>query len=236
LNYTISLTNTGTTAATATITDTFASSLTNTECNAVPGDLSDTFALNPGIANAATYDCSADVDSSLALEINKTVDQTEINSGEAVTYTISITNPNSVNVENVTVSDPDVGGCTPSLGTPIILNPGAGQTYVCPNNVLTVDTTNTAGVNGEIDIEKVATASAPGAVNSPVTSNMTVNTVNLTNQDSVSVIVENILLYLPIVRKLNPANANPTAALPVFGLSAVLLGGVMMVFIGRKKK
>jgi uncharacterized repeat protein (TIGR01451 family) len=235
LNYTISLTNTGNIAATATITDTFDSALTNTECNAVPGDLSDTFSLSPGPANAATYDCSADVDASLAMEISKTVDQTEIDSGQAVTYTITVTNPNAITVENITVSDPDVSGCTPNLGTPISLNAGASQTYICPNIVLTSDTTNTATVSGEVTIENVATASAPGAVNSPVTSETTANTVIMTAQDSVSVTVANANDNLPAVLKAGGANASPTATLPMLGLSAVLLGGAMMVFIGRKK-
>jgi uncharacterized repeat protein (TIGR01451 family) len=240
LDYTITLINTGTAAATATITDTFSSLLLNTECNAVPGDLSETFPLDPGPANAEVFNCSADVDGSLALEINKSVDQTEISSGQAVTYTITVTNPNAVAVENVTVSDPDVAGCTPAIGTPITLNAGTSQVYVCPDNVLTEDTTNTAEVSGEITIENVATASAPGAVNSPVTSNTTVNTVALTAQDSVTVFVEGGGIYLPAVFKADPANAAPTAALPTatlpaLGLSAVLLGGAMMVLIGRRK-
>ena len=235
LSYTISLTNTGNVANTATITDTFSSALTNTECNGVPGDLSDSFTLDPGPANAATYNCSGDVDASLAMEINKTVDQTDINSGQAVTYTITVTNPNAISVENVTVSDPDVSGCTPNLGTPIVLNAGASQTYVCPNIVLTEDTTNTAVVSGEITIGNMATASAPGAVNSPVNSNVTANTVIMTAQDSVTVMVENTNLYLPAVFKADATNASSTASLPMLGLSAVLLGGAMMVIIGRKK-
>ncbi len=235
LSYTLSLTNTGTAVATATITDTFSTALLNTECNAVPGDLSDTFTLNPGTANAVSYDCSGDVDPSLAMEINKSVDQTEINSGQAVTYTITVTNPNAISVENITVSDPDVSGCTPSLGTPITLNAGASQTYVCPDIVLTEDTTNTAVVSGEITIDNVATASAPGAVNSPVSSNVTANTVTMTAQDSVTVTVESTNLYMPAVFKADASNAVPAAALPMLGLSAVLLGGAMMVFINRKK-
>jgi hypothetical protein len=57
----------------------------------------------------------------------------------------------------------------------------------------------------------------------------------MTAQDSVSVTVANANVYLPAVLKAGGANASPTATLPMLGLSAVLLGGAMMVFIGRKK-
>jgi uncharacterized repeat protein (TIGR01451 family) len=159
LDYSISLTNTGNLAASATITDTFDSLLVNTECDGVPGDLMDSLTLNPGIANASTYDCSAQVDPTLAVEINKTVDKPIISGGEAVTYTITITNPNTVTLENVTVSDPDVGSCSPNIGTPISLSPGGTQTYVCPDNVLNEDTTNTATVSAEYAIDNTATSS-----------------------------------------------------------------------------
>ena len=235
LNYTISLTNTGNLAASATITDTFSPLLDNTECDGVPGDLSDSLTLDPGVANAVNYDCSGEVDSSLAVEISKAVDQTDITAGQAVTYTITVTNPNTVTIENVTVNDPDVSGCTPDIGTPIDLGPGASQSYICPDNVLTQDTTNTATVSAEIAIDNTATASAPEATTSPVDSNTVTNIVDLTAQDSVSVNVESSGVFLPAVFKAPAANATPTTALPVLGLSAVLLGGAMMVFIGRRK-
>jgi uncharacterized repeat protein (TIGR01451 family) len=234
LDYTISFTNTGNLAASATITDTFNSVLLNTECNSVPGNLSDSLTLNPGIANAVNYDCSGQVDPSLDVEISKTVDQTEISAGEAVTYTITVTNPNTVTIDNVTVSDPDVGSCTPNIGTPISLSPGASQTYVCPDNVLTQDTTNTAVVSAEIAIDNTASASAPEATTSPVNSNTVTNIVDLSAQDSVSVAVESFITYLPSVHKPD-SSATPTATLPALGLSAVLLGGAMMVVIGRRK-
>jgi hypothetical protein len=151
-----------------------------------------------------------------------------------VTYTITVTNPNTVTLENVTVSDPDVSGCTPSLGTPISLNGGGSQTYICPDIVLTEDTTNTAVVSAEYTIDNVATAASPQATTSPVDSNTVSNIVDLTAQDSVFVDVESYDVYLPAIRR-TPANAVPTAALPFFGLSAVLLGGAMMVVIGRRK-
>jgi uncharacterized repeat protein (TIGR01451 family) len=191
--------------------------------------------LDPGVANAVNYDCSGEVDSSLAVEISKAVDQTDITAGQAVTYTITVTNPNTVTIENVTVNDPDVSGCTPDIGTPIDLGPGASQSYICPDNVLTQDTTNTATVSAEIAIDNTATASAPEATTSPVDSNTVTNIVDLTAQDSVSVNVESSGVFLPAVFKAPAANATPTTALPVLGLSAVLLGGAMMVFIGRRK-
>lgn len=234
ISYTINVTNTGNLAASTTVTDTFDTVLVNTQCNGVPGDLSDSLTLNPGVANAAVYDCSGDVDPSLAVEINKTADKTLISGGEAVTYTITVTNPNTVTLENVTVSDPDVSGCTPSLGTPISLNGGASQVYVCPDNVLTEDTTNTAVVSAEYTIDNVATAASPQATTSSVDSNTVSNIVDLTAQDSVFVDVQSYDVYLPAIRRA-PANAVPTAALPFFGLSAVLLGGAMMVVVGRRK-
>jgi uncharacterized repeat protein (TIGR01451 family) len=157
-----------------------------------------------------------------------------ISSGDAVTYTITVTNPNTVTLDNVTVSDPDVSGCTPNIGTPISLSPGASQTYVCPDNVLTEDTTNTATVSAEYAIDNTATAASPDATTSPVDSNTVSNTVDLTAQDSVFVEVEGVDVYLPAVRH-DGTNATPTAALPFLGLSAVLLGGAMMVLINRRK-
>jgi uncharacterized repeat protein (TIGR01451 family) len=235
LDYSISLTNTGNLAASATITDTFDSLLVNTECDGVPGDLMDSLTLNPGIANASTYDCSAQVDPTLAVEINKTVDKPIISGGEAVTYTITITNPNTVTLENVTVSDPDVGSCSPNIGTPISLSPGGTQTYVCPDNVLNEDTTNTATVSAEYAIDNTATASAPSATNSPVSSETTTNIVDLTAEDSVSVDLESYDVYMPAFLNPGTSNATPTAALPLLGLSTVLLGGAMMVINGRRK-
>jgi hypothetical protein len=195
----------------------------------------DSLTLNPGIANASTYDCSAQVDPTLAVEINKTVDKPIISGGEAVTYTITITNPNTVTLENVTVSDPDVGSCSPNIGTPISLSPGGTQTYVCPDNVLNEDTTNTATVSAEYAIDNTATASAPSATNSPVSSETTTNIVDLTAEDSVSVDLESYDVYMPAFLNPGTSNATPTAALPLLGLSTVLLGGAMMVINGRRK-
>jgi uncharacterized repeat protein (TIGR01451 family) len=236
LTYDIDMINIGNANASATITDTFDVLLTNTECDGVPGDLSDSLTLLPGPANAATYECTADVDATLAVDISKSVDQTDINAGQAVTYTITVTNPNTVALENLTVADPDVAGCTPALGTPITLGAGASQTYVCPDNVLTEDTTNTATVSAEVTIANSATASAPETGGGPVTSNEVTTIVDITNSDSVSVNVEGSEIYLPAVFRAEATNAAPpVSALPVFGISAVLLGGVMMVLVGRRR-
>lgn len=225
LTYTINVTNSGNLTATTTVTDVFPAGIANPVCNAVPGDLIVTTDLGP--ASITTYECLAQADSSVAIEISKTADRTEIGAGEAVTYTITVTNPHaSLTLENVIVDDPDVSGCTPGLGTPITLAPLASQTYVCPDNVLVSDTTNTATVTGGVTLSNSATAVSPQDPGSPVTSNVVENTIVVQASDSVTVTVTGWFIYLPALMSNASAGAILPVALPT-GLAFVLLGATV---------
>jgi hypothetical protein len=101
---------------------------------------------------------------------------------------------------DVVVSDPGITGCTPVLGTPITLAPLASQTYVCPNIVITTTTTNTATVTGHFMINNQAYASSPQDTGGPVTDNAETDVV-VTASDSVTVIAETRLLFLPLILK-----------------------------------
>ncbi|HJS29932.1 MAG TPA: hypothetical protein VJ768_09945, partial [Anaerolineales bacterium] len=173
LTYTVAVTNSGSLTATASITDTFAAVLTGVTCNGVPGDLDVVESIEP--AGQASFECTAEVDPGLAIELSKTVDQAVVNAGETVTYTLTVTNPHgSATLTDVLVTDPDVGTCTPALGIPFDLGPGDSQTFVCPDVVVTETVTNTANVTAELLIENQAQASAPedpaGVVSSEVVS------------------------------------------------------------------
>lgn len=113
-----------------------------------------------------------------------------------MTYTIVVTNTSATyTLTDVVVSDPDVSGCSPVLGTPITLAPSASQTYVCPNVVINGTTTNTATVTGHFIINNQASASAPQDPGGPVTDNA-ISDVVVTATDSVTVVAENRLIFL----------------------------------------
>lgn len=237
LTYTISLTNSGSLTATTTITDIFPAALTNPVCDEVPGDLTITTDLSP--ASITTYECTAQVDETLAVEIAKDVDQTTVQTGSAVTYTIVVTNPSATaTLENVIVDDADVGDCTPALGTPVDLAPLASQTYVCPDNVLTESTTNTATVSAAFVASNTASASSPQDPGT-ITSNTVENSIVVQASDSASVTVITEIeykIYLPVVVYNEPASATSAAGpfvLPT-SLSLVLVGAT--VWLSNRKK
>ncbi len=201
LTYTIDVSNVGALPATATIADTFPAGIVNPDCDGVPGDLDITVNIAAGAGR--TVLCSAAIDSGTVIDIQKSVDRTEVSAGETVTYTLTVTNPGAtVTVSNVVVSDPGVSGCSPALGTPVTLAPQASQSYVCPNVVVDETTTNTATVNGVYGIDNVATASAPEDPLGPVSDNVEVE-VAVSASDSVTVTVRDTTyrIYMPAVRK-----------------------------------
>jgi uncharacterized repeat protein (TIGR01451 family) len=225
LDYTITITNAGNLMASATITDIFPSGLTDPVCDGVPGNLLVSTDIDP--ATAETFNCSTIVDATLTVEIAKSVSPSEVSPGQAVTYTITVTNPNSdLEMANVVVVDPDVSNCSPDLGTPIDLAPLASQTYVCPDVIINESTTNTATVSGELHIENVASASAPEDGNSPVNSNVVTSVVTVSASDSAVVTVSDYVVYLPIA--LN--SSGTMAAVPA---TVLLLAGVAFLLNRR---
>ena len=201
LTYSIDVNNVGTgVAANTTVSDTFAAALVNPTCNGVPGNLLDTVVINP--SSSVSYTCTAQVDSTLALEIEHTADPTELLSTDDITYTIVITNSHSsLSLNNVQVSAPNVGGCTPALSTPQTLGPGASQTYTCPNNQINLPV-STATVTGELTISNVATASDPDDPGGPASSSTVQSQVVITDSDTLTVVLLDwFYMYLPIVAR-----------------------------------
>jgi uncharacterized repeat protein (TIGR01451 family) len=203
LTYTIAVTNSGSITATAAITDTFPAGVVDASCDSVPGDLDMMVVIAPG--GNETVLCSAAVDSEIGIAIHKAVDRTEVSAGEAVTYTITITNTGMVHtLTDVVVSDVDVSGCSPALGAPITLAPQASQTYLCANVVITETTTNTATVSAKFLIDNVAYASAPQDPAGPVADNGEVEVI-VSASDSATVTVLDVpdvtyLLFMPIIK------------------------------------
>ncbi len=170
MTYTISITNTGSLTATASITDTFPAGLTGVSCEGVPGDLTANQSLPAG--GQASFGCTAQADARLAVEIAKLVDQPVVTAGEPVTYTLTVMNPHgTLTITNVLVSDSLVGTCTPALGAPFDLGPGASQMFVCPDVIITSTVTNTATVTATYLVSNQASASAPEDPAGQVTSN-----------------------------------------------------------------
>ncbi|HRQ37915.1 MAG TPA: M12 family metallo-peptidase [Chloroflexota bacterium] len=201
LTYTITISNVGNVTATTAVTDVFPVGISGPVCNGIPGDLMATVDINPD--SQVLFECTATIAPTLSIEIEKTVDQEEVVAGTAVTYTITITNPNAITLTNVLVSDPGVVGCTFAA---ITLAPTASHTYICANNVISSTTTNTATVSAETLVVNTATADAPEALNPPVSTDPVPVTVNLAANAAVTVTVISIpephyLLYLPVILK-----------------------------------
>lgn len=197
LTYTISVANQGNGPATATISDTFPVGLANPVCDGEPGDLDVTVEIGAG--GSVTLVCAAQVAADAILQMTKTVDRAAIMVGEAVTYTIAVTNSSAVyTLTNVLVSDPLLSGCDPALDTPITLAPLATQSFICANVVLTGSVTNTATATGQFVMTNVAYASAPQDPGSPVSAQVE-TAVLVTASAAASVTVLDWLLYLPLV-------------------------------------
>jgi uncharacterized repeat protein (TIGR01451 family) len=197
LTYTISVANLGEAAATATITDEFPAGLLNPVCDGVPGDLNATVGINA--SDNISIVCAAQVSDDPVIAIAKSVDREQVNSGEMVTYTITITNTSAVHtLTDVVVDDPAVTGCVPALDAPIILAPLASQTFVCADVAITGNTTNTATATGQFVITNVAFASAPQDPGGVVSDGVE-TAVIVTASASVTVMLSEQLLFLPLI-------------------------------------
>jgi len=196
LQYTIVISNTGVTS-TAIITDVFPAYLDDIFCNGAAGNLFEVVPLPS--QSLVIYACLAEIDPALAIGIGKEVDQAEVMPGTAVTYTITVTNPqNDISLTNVTVADPQAQNCLPDLDDPVSIGPGGTQTYVCPNNVISQSITNTAVVTGFYELVNVAEASLVGE-SGVVISNEVSTAVTLSDSAAVSVQVTLFRLYLPFL-------------------------------------
>jgi uncharacterized repeat protein (TIGR01451 family) len=199
LTYTVAVTNTGSLTATTTVTDTFPAGLTGVTCEGVPGDLLVIQDIPP--AGQASFECTAQVDPGIGIELHKSVDQPIVGEGEAVTYTLTVTNPHgALTMTDVLVTDPLVGVCLPELGAPFDLGPGASQSFVCPGVVITGTVTNTANVTAEVLIANLAQASAPEDASGPVSSGIVTSPVALSASAEVTVEIAPVYYqYLPVM-------------------------------------
>jgi uncharacterized repeat protein (TIGR01451 family) len=204
LTYTIDVNNVGgSPASNTTVSDNFDVALVNPVCEEVPGNLLLTDVMI-GSGSSVSYSCTARVDPSLLLEIVHTAVPSQIISGEAVTYTITISNSHSsLSLSNVQVSAPNVTGCTPALGTSQTLGPGASQTYTCPNNVINSPLPSTATVTGELTISNIASASDPDYNSgTPENSNMVQSQAIITASDTATVVLSDYFyMYQPVVAR-----------------------------------
>jgi len=85
-----------------------------------------------------------------SIDVNKTANETMIQSGETVTYTYNVTNTGDVNLTNIVLVDNttlDITNCVESVSTDGVLEPG--ETMICINiTQIYVNTTNEVTVNG----------------------------------------------------------------------------------------
>lgn len=88
------------------------------------------------------------------LAIAKTPDTQIIQSGDAVTFTVTVTNTGAVTLTNVAVGDPLTSACDRNIGT---LVTGAVTSYTCSLVNVTADFTNTALVTGTPPVGAVVT-------------------------------------------------------------------------------
>jgi uncharacterized repeat protein (TIGR01451 family) len=199
LTYTVAVTNSGNLTATASVTDTFSAGLTGVTCEGVPGDLMVVQDIPP--AGQASFECTAQVDSGLGIDLHKAVDRPIVGEGEAVTYTLTVTNPHgALTMTNVLVSDPLVGTCLPALGVPFDLGPGASQAFVCPGVGITGTVTNTASVTAEFLIANQAVAAAPEDPSGPVSSGFVTSPVAVAASAEVTVELAPVYyLFLPAI-------------------------------------
>ncbi|MCP4418866.1 MAG: hypothetical protein GY805_19795 [Chloroflexi bacterium] len=203
LTYTIDVSNGGgSPASNTTISDNFDVALVNPVCNGIPGNLLDAVAINQG--SNVSYSCTAQVDSSLVLDIEHTAVPTGNFSGEQANYTVTITVTNghsSLSLSNVLVSAPSVSGCTPALSTPQTLGPGASQIYTCPDSVINSPTGSTATVTGELTISNVANASDPDDLGGPKSSAVQTQVIITTNHTITALLSNYFYIYLPTVTR-----------------------------------
>jgi uncharacterized repeat protein (TIGR01451 family) len=80
-----------------------------------------------------------------AILLAKTPHSPLVESGDPVTFTLSVTNTGNVTLTNVSVADLDVPGCARPLGD---LSAGAGASYTCRVEDVTAPLTNTAVASG----------------------------------------------------------------------------------------
>ena len=182
VTYTISLTNSGNGIATVALTDQlhpdFDSATVITEV-IVPGRTWDAegvttvsfTATTPGAmgtyfnrAITATYGLSQAtiVDTApvtveapfAAIEVRKTPDSQFVQSGDPVTFTISLTNTGDITLTTVAISDTTVPACEDTVTD---LAPGAPHAYTCSVPSVTADFTNTVVATGTPSLGSIVT-------------------------------------------------------------------------------
>jgi len=131
----------------------------------------------PDTTAGPTVDDTATVEVA-SLQLDKTADTTELNSGDLVTYTFTLKNTGSVPITGTTITDHDftgsvpmgtIGNCTPSATNGSIdLNPGDIVSCTATYTVTQDDVNNYSALSIPLTNEATATGTANGAT---VTSN-----------------------------------------------------------------
>ncbi|MCK5376555.1 MAG: DUF11 domain-containing protein, partial [Acidobacteria bacterium] len=105
-----------------------------------------------------------EVVSDAAIEITKTPAQPQVFAGDAVTFTIALRNGGSVDLTNISISDPLTPDCDRVAGVLPTLVPGSSTSYTCDTVPLFADLTNVATVTADIPAGPPVSASDTGAV------------------------------------------------------------------------
>lgn len=165
LTYTLLVGNSSVVALETTTTNTFSAPLVNPVCNGVAGNL----AVNKSIAanSSVSFVCTAQIDPTLAVEVAVGTEESATAAGGApVTYTIAVTNPNTLPLTQVTVSAPLLGdGCDSNPATPRTLAPLASLQFTC--TVTGVDTSVTVTVSAQLAFANVAQVASTEVDGSP---------------------------------------------------------------------
>jgi hypothetical protein len=161
LTYTLQISNSGVLTATTTISDTFSPLLANPVCNGVPGNLHTTIDLPPG--TAANFVCTAAVESGLSLGFSQQVDRAEVESGTAVTITVTLTNNTAVTLTQLQLNLPYSDYCTTKPADLLPLAAADTVSFTCPHVPIAETTTFTATAETNLSIDNIAAAAAPEA-------------------------------------------------------------------------
>ena len=129
-----------------------------------------------------------------------------ITAGNSVTITMVITNPhNSLALSNVFIENgyaAGFGNCTPSLVTPVTLDPNSSRQYICTDVTVVTDLQNIATAHAQFLITNTAFASAPEVESGETSIGTATALLPLTDQATLSIdVVGGYVVWLPVIAR-----------------------------------
>ncbi len=110
---------------------------------------------------SATATASIEIEA-LSITVELTPASQNVRDGDAASFVITVTNPNTADIVEASLSVPEVPNCDHTIGA---MEPGAAQTYECSNTFAPGITMVTATATGTVSVVgKVVTASATAEV------------------------------------------------------------------------